>query len=42
MPEIHEGIRSLLTATILVVAIVGLFLEAVRFLIAAIMQVADE
>jgi multidrug efflux pump subunit AcrB len=42
MPEIHEGIRSLLSATVLVIAIVGLFLQAVRFLIIAITQVADE
>jgi multidrug efflux pump subunit AcrB len=42
MPEIHEGIRSLLSITILVVAVVGLFLQGIRFLISAITQVADE
>jgi multidrug efflux pump subunit AcrB len=42
MPEIHEGIKSLLAATFLVFGVVGLFLQAVRFLIVAITQVADE
>jgi multidrug efflux pump subunit AcrB len=42
MPEIHAGIRSLLEVTLLVFGVVGLFLQAVRFLIIAITQVADE
>jgi len=42
MPEIHEGVMNLLTTTIVVVAVAGLFLQAVRFLLAAIMQPSDE
>jgi multidrug efflux pump subunit AcrB len=42
MPEIHEGIKSLLSTTIIVIGVVALFLQAVRFLLAAIMQTGDE
>ncbi len=41
MPEIHAGIQSMLGATFLIFGVVGLFLEAVRYIIAAIVQVEE-
>lgn len=42
MPSIHPQIMDMLTTTIIVVAVAGLFLQAVRFLLAAIIQPTDE
>jgi hypothetical protein len=41
MPEIHAGIQNMMGVTILVVGVVYLFLQAVTFIIAAIIQVED-
>lgn len=41
MPEIHAGIQSMLGATFLVLGVVGLFIQAVTFIIAAIIQVEE-
>lgn len=41
MPEIHAGIQSMLAVTFLVLGVVGLFTQAVRLIVAAIMQVEE-